>query len=79
MIVAPLFIVLAMTSKTVYLIRHAESKENRRMQGLKNVGRSLRSGKPPALVDVYNGCKFMGMNALGLTNSVLSRNGLDQV
>lgn len=81
MIVAPLFIVLAMTtsSKTIYLIRHAESKENRRMQGLKNVGRSLRSGKPPALVDVYNGCKFMGMNALGLTNSVLSRNGMDQV
>ena len=79
MIVAPVLIALAMASKTIYLIRHAESKENRRMQGLKNVGRSLRHCKAPALSDVYNGCKFMGMNALGWTDSVLSRNGMDQV
>ena len=81
MIVASLLIALAMTSgsKTIFLIRHAESKENRRMQGLKNVGRSLRDGEAPALLDVYNGCKFIGMNALGLKNSVLSGNGMDQV
>ena len=79
MIVASLLIALAMTSKTIYMIRHAESKENRRMQGLKNVGRSLRHGEAPALLDVYNGCKFLGMNALGMTNSLVSGNGIDQV
>jgi hypothetical protein len=71
--------VLAMTTKTVYLIRHAETEENIRMQRLFNVGKSLKRCRPPTPTDVYYGCQFLGMATIGRTNSILSVNGKDQV
>lgn len=67
------------TTKTIYLIRHAESEENVRLGRLYNAGRSLKRGKRPSKRDIISGSKFLAKNALGRTDSSLSENGRAQV
>lgn len=75
----PLVFLLATTTKTIYLIRHAESEENVRMDRLYNVGRSLKRRRPPSPRDVYSGSKLLAMNSIGRADSSLSENGRAQV
>ena len=79
MIFSSLLLMLAMTSKTIYLIRHAETVENIRMEGFYNVGRAIKRGRPASPFDVYAGFRFLEMNASGRSNSVVSVNGKGQV
>ena len=75
---------LAMTqtsnvSKTLYLIRHAESEENVRIQGLRNVGRSIRHFKFPSKKDMKLGTEGLHGFLSGHTDAELSSNGRKQV
>lgn len=65
------------THKTVYLIRHAESEENRRLGSLKSVGRALRSFSLPSSSDVSTGMEFFHFAAQ--VNSNISSVGEQQI
>ena len=49
--------------KTIYLIRHAESEENRKLGSLKNVFRSLSRFSLPSSQDIAAGVSFMNIPA----------------
>lgn len=63
--------------KTIYLIRHAQSEENRRLLSLKKALRALASFSLPSLYDVLASLEFLNVPAQIDTN--LSEHGKKQV
>jgi len=65
--------------KTLYLIRHAETEENVRIQGLRDVGSSLIRFQLPKRSDIELGAEGLGGFACGHIDSELSKKGKAQV
>lgn len=66
-------------SKTIYLIRHAESEENVKMHGLQEVGTSIMQRRLPTSEDMGKGMSFIYSGATGDTDSDLSPQGKEQI
>lgn len=66
-------------TKTIYLVRHAESEENVNMHGLQEVGMSLVGRKLPSSEDLSRSFQFIAGAAKGDTDSNLSEGGKEQV
>jgi broad specificity phosphatase PhoE len=65
--------------KTVYLIRHAETQENVRMNAFHDIGRALQKGRLPSANSMKLGTEFVGMTLGGKHDSKLSKRGKQQV
>jgi broad specificity phosphatase PhoE len=63
--------------KTVYLIRHAESEENRRVGSLKNMFRSVTAFSLPSFKDI--GASFELLHVTGQVDSAVSDVGVQQI
>jgi len=63
--------------KTVYLVRHAESEENRRLSSLKCVGRSLLRFALPSTNDIASSLHLINIPAQ--VNSAVSEDGQAQI
>jgi hypothetical protein len=63
--------------KTVYLIRHAESEENRRVGSLKNMVRSARAFSLPSSKDFTASLQLL--HVTGQVNSAVSDIGVQQI
>jgi broad specificity phosphatase PhoE len=63
--------------KTVYLIRHAESEENRRVGSLKNMFRSVTRFSLPSSKDV--GASMELLHVTGQVDSAVSCIGVEQI
>jgi hypothetical protein len=63
--------------KTVYLIRHAESEENRRVGSLKNMFKSVTSFSLPSSKDFSSSCELL--NVTGQVDSAVSDKGVQQI
>jgi phosphohistidine phosphatase SixA len=63
--------------KTVYLIRHAESEENRRVGSLKNMFRSVTAFSLPSSKDV--GASLELLHVTGQVDSAVSSIGVRQI
>lgn len=74
---ALLLIMTAAQKKKVYLIRHAESEENRKIASLKNVFRTLSSLSMPSSGEIYDSCSLINIPAQ--VDSALSPKGELQV
>ena len=64
---------------TVYLIRHAETEENVKMDGLREVGNSIYGCRVPSSKDLSSSLSFLGGVVTGDTDSDLSQNGKEQI
>ncbi len=65
------------TPKTVYLIRHAESEENRRLAALSRTFKTLGKFKLPSSSDVYASTELL--NVPGQVDSNVSKIGAEQI
>ena len=63
--------------KTIYLVRHAESEENRRISSLKNVGSSLYRLSLPSSNDITSSLHLLNIPAQ--VNSAVSEDGEAQI
>ena len=63
--------------KTVYLVRHAESEENRRLSSLRNIGYSMMSFSMPSGKDVSSSMELLHIT--GQIDTPLSQDGRAQV
>ena len=63
--------------KTVYLIRHAESEENRRISSLKQIGHSITRFSFPSRKDVASSVQLLNIPAQ--VNTPISKDGHSQV
>lgn len=66
-------------SKTVYLIRHAESEENVDMASLFDAAGAIRKFQLPRKQDTKRGLKFVYSCIAGNTDAPLSQHGIRQV
>lgn len=66
-------------SKTIYLVRHAESEENVKMHGLQEVGTSILQRRLPTSEDMSKSVSFLYSGATGDTDSDLSPQGKEQI
>lgn len=66
-------------SKTVYLIRHAESEENVDMASLFDAAGAIRKFQLPRKQDTKRGLKFVYSCLAGNTDAPLSQHGIRQV
>lgn len=66
-------------SKTIYLVRHAESEENVKMHGLQEVGTSILQRRLPTSEDMNKSVSFLYSGATGDTDSDLSPQGKEQI
>ena len=65
--------------KKLYFIRHAETIENVRIEGLRNIGRSFQKFKRPQSSDVKLGAQGLVGFAAGHTDAELSSKGKEQI
>lgn len=66
-----------MAAKTIYLIRHAESEENRRMDSLREVGRSIGRLSLPSWEDVSSSMELVEITSQ--VDSAVSTKGAEQI
>lgn len=65
------------TKKTVYLIRHAESEENRRLGSLKNIGKAFSKFSLPSSSDIKASVELL--HVTGQVDSAVSPVGTRQI
>ena len=65
------------TTKTVYLIRHAESEENRKLSSIKNAWRDISSFSLPTSKDLTTGLGWLNVSAQ--IDSAVSEVGQQQI
>lgn len=69
--------IMSSNTKTVYLIRHAESEENRRLQTLKRSVRGLSRWQLPTSRDIYTSLELL--NVAAQVDSAVSEIGKQQI